>query len=137
MLNNRSLRRTPLGLDSINRFITRKIVRKKESSISSEKNYNNNSNGNNPTAKGKWIIIIVGIVIAAIGFAGTIYFGSQFVKEEVNAGGTLPYTLPSHIKSALPIDLEIVFVVIGVIGFGIFTYGFATRVDKPLDFYPV
>jgi hypothetical protein len=24
-----------------------------------------------------------------------------------------------------------------VIGFGIFTYGFATRVDKPLDFYPI
>jgi hypothetical protein len=33
--------------------------------------------------------------------------------------------------------LEIIFVVIGVIGFGIFTCGFATRVDKPLDFYPV
>ena len=112
-----------MGLDS---FIARKIVRKRE----------NNTNNNNPTLKGKWIIMI-GIVIAAIGFAGTIYFGSQFVKEEVNAGGTLPYSLPSHIKSVLPIDLEIVFVVIGVIGFGIFTYGFATRVDKPLDFYPV
>ena len=127
-----------MGPDSINRFIARKIVRKKESSISSENNNNNNNNtGNNPTLKGKWIIIIIGIVIAAIGFAGTIYFGSQFVKEELNAGATLPYTLPSHIKSALPIDLEIVFVVIGVTGFGIFTYGFATRVDKPLDFYPV
>jgi hypothetical protein len=29
------------------------------------------------------------------------------------------------------------FVVIGVMGFGIFTDGFATRVDKPLDFYPI
>lgn len=48
----------------------------------------------------------------------------------------MPYTIPSHIKSVLPIDLEIVCVVIGVIRFGIFTYGFATRVDKPLDFYP-
>jgi hypothetical protein len=37
----------------------------------------------------------------------------------------------------LPIDLEIVFVVIGVTGFGIFIYGYATRVDKPLDFYPI
>ncbi|HJT48899.1 MAG TPA: hypothetical protein VJ729_12020 [Nitrososphaeraceae archaeon] len=116
-----------MGLDS---FIARKIVRKKE-------NNNNNTNNNNPTLKDKWSIIVIGIVIAAIGFAGTIYFGSQFVKEEVNAGGTLPYALPSHIKSELPIDLEIIFVVIGVIGFGIFTYGFATRVDKPLDFYPV
>jgi len=113
-----------LGLDSINRFIAKKMVR------SSKNNKNDNSNG-------KWIIIIIGIVTAAIGFAGAIYFGSQFVKEEVNGGGTLPYTLPSHTKSALPIDLEIVFVVIGIIGFGIFTYGFATRVDKPLDFYPV
>jgi hypothetical protein len=33
--------------------------------------------------------------------------------------------------------MEIVSVIIGVIGFGIFTYGFATRVDKPLDFYPI
>jgi len=49
----------------------------------------------------------------------------------------LPGTNPSHIKNILPIDLEIVFVAIGVIGFGIFTYGFATRVDKPLDFYPI
>ena len=116
-----------MGLDS---FIARKIVRKKE-------NNNNNTNNNNPTLKDKWSIIVIGIVIAAIGFAGTIYFGSQFVKEEVNAGRTLPYALPSHIKSELPIDLEIIFVVIGVIGFGIFTCGFATRVDKPLDFYPV
>jgi hypothetical protein len=47
--------------------------------------------------------VVLGIVIAVIGFAGAIYFGSQFVKEEVNAGGTLPYTLPSHIKSVLPL----------------------------------
>jgi hypothetical protein len=52
-------------------------------------------------------------------------------------GHTLPYTNPSQIKNILPIDLEIVFVVICIIGFGIFTYGFATRVDKPLDFYPI
>ncbi|MDQ3903061.1 MAG: hypothetical protein M3247_05315 [Thermoproteota archaeon] len=49
----------------------------------------------------------------------------------------MPYTIPSKINSVLPIDLELVFVVIGVIGFGIFIYGVATRVDKPLDIYPI
>jgi hypothetical protein len=111
------------------------MARKKEVSTSSLDN--NNSSGNNPIPKGNWIIIVIGIVIAAIGFTGAIFYGSQFVKEEVNAGGTLPYAIPSHIKNILPIDLEIVSVVIGVIGFGIFTYGFATRLDKPLDFYPI
>jgi hypothetical protein len=81
-------------------------------------------------------IIVLGIAIAVIGIAGAIFYGSQVVNEEVNAGAKLPNTTPSQIKNVLPIDLEIVFVVIAVIGFGIFTYGFATRVDKPLDFYP-
>ena len=125
-----------MGLGSIDAFIARTIVRKKESSTSPENN-NNDDNNNGPIPKGNWIIIIIGIVIAAIGFTGAIFYGSQFVKEEINAGGALPYTIPSHINSLLPIDLEIVFVVIGVIGFRIFTYGFTTRVDKPLDFYPV
>ena len=123
-----------MGLGNIDKFITRRISRKKESSTSSE---NNSDNRSGLIPKGNWIIIVIGIIIAAIGFAGAIFYGSQFVKEEVNAGGELPYTNPSHIKNILPIDLEIVFVVIGMIGFGIFTYGFATRVDKPLDFYPV
>lgn len=74
--------------------------------------------------------------MAIIGFAGAIYFGLLFLKEEVNAGATLPYTLPPHVKSASPIDLEIVFIVICVIGFGIVTYGLISRVDKPIDFYP-
>jgi hypothetical protein len=117
-----------LGLDNIDKFFSRRVVSqdKKESS----------DNSNSPISKGNWIVIVIGIIIAAIGFAGTIFYGSQFIKEEVNAGGTLPYTIPTHIKSVLPIDLEVVFVAIGVIGFGIFIYGFATRVDKPLDFYP-
>jgi multisubunit Na+/H+ antiporter MnhB subunit len=119
-----------LRFGSIDRFITIIIERK------SSENESNASNWNISIPKGNWIIIVVGIVIAAIGFAGTTFYGSQFVKQEVNSGRELPYTIPSHIKSALPIDLEIVCVVIGVIGFGIFTYGFATRVDKPLDFYP-
>jgi hypothetical protein len=121
-------------MGSIDRFITRRIVRKKESSRSSENNSNNNSSS---IPKGNWIIIVLGIVIAAIGFAGAIFYGSQFIKEEVNAGGEFPYTNPSHIKNILPSDLEIVFVVICIIGFGIFTYGLVTRVNKPLDFYPI
>ena len=118
-----------MGLGNIDKFFPRRVVSqdKKESS----------DNSNSPISKGNWIVIVIGIIIAAIGFAGTIFYGSQFVKEEVNAGGTLPYTIPNHIKSVSPIDLEVVFVAIGVIGFGIFIYGFATRVDKPLDFYPV
>jgi hypothetical protein len=110
--------------------LIRRIATRKKSSQTPDENYSSRL-----TSKGKRAIVL-GIVIAAIGFAGAIYFGSQFVKEEVNAGGTLPYTLPTQIKSVSPIDLEIVFVVIGVIGFAIFTYGFATKVDKPLDFYP-
>lgn len=39
-------------------------------------------------------------------------------------------------KTVIDKELEIVFVVIGVIGFGIFTYGYVTKVDKPPDFYP-
>ena len=107
-----------------------RFIRRKNSQVSNE------SNNITPNSKGKWTIVL-GIVIAVIGFAGAIYYGSQVVREEVNAGAKLPNTTtPSQIKNVLPIDLEIVFVVIGVIGFGIFTYGFATRVYKPLDFYP-
>ena len=122
-----------MRLGNIDRFITKRIGRKEESSRKSSDFTNRGSS----ILRGNWIIIIVGIAIAAIGFAGTIFYGSQFVKEEVNAGGELPFTTLSKIKSVLPIDLEVVFVVIGVIGFGIFIYGFATIVDKPLDFYPV
>ena len=85
--------------------------------------------------KRKWTIIVLGIVIAVIGFAGVVYYGSQYLNEEVNAGGTLPYTTPLQIKNISPMDLEIVFVVVGVVGFGILIYGIANRVDKPLDFY--
>ncbi|MDQ3903060.1 MAG: hypothetical protein M3247_05310 [Thermoproteota archaeon] len=68
-----------MGLGNIDKFFSRRVVsqEKKESS----------ENSNSPIPKGNWIIIILGIVIAAIGFAGTIFYGSQFVKEEANAGG--------------------------------------------------
>jgi hypothetical protein len=117
-------------LGNISRFV-RRIIRRKDSRVS------DGSNNSSQNSKGEWIIVL-GIVISVIGFAGAIYYGSQFVKEEVNAGATLPYTTPSHIKNILPMDLnlEIVFVVIAVIGFGILTYGLVGRVDKPLDFYP-
>ena len=84
--------------------------------------------------KRKWTIIVLGIVIAVIGFAGMIYFGSQYLKEEVTGGGTLPYTTPIVIKNISAENLEIVFVVIGMVGFGIFIYGIANRVDKPVDY---
>lgn len=80
--------------------------------------------------KRKWTVIVIGVVLTVIGFAGAIYFGSQFLKEEVTGGGTLPYTTPSEIKNVAPENLEIVFVVVGVIGFGILVYGIANRVDK-------
>jgi nitric oxide reductase large subunit len=121
-----------VALGNIGGLIRRIRIRRKNSQVSDE---SNSSNISSSKPKGK-LSVILGIVMAVIGFAGAIYFGSQFVKEEVNAGGTLPYTLPSNIQSVLHIDLEIVFVVICIIGFGIFTYGFTTRVDKPLDFYP-
>jgi hypothetical protein len=112
--------------------LLRRIIRRKNSQASGKSNSSSSSTLN---FKGKSIVIL-GIAVAVIGFAGTIYFGSLFVKEEVNTGATLPYTNLSHIKSALPMDLEIVFVIIAVIGFGILTYGLVSRVDKPLDFYP-
>jgi hypothetical protein len=81
-------------------------------------------------------IIVLGIVMAVIGFTGAIYYGSQFVKEEVNGGARLPYTTPSQMKNLSPMDFEIVFVVIAVVGFGLLTFEFVGRVDKSLDFYP-
>ena len=119
-----------MGLGNNNRFLIRRIVRKKESLIS-----DNSANTINPKPKGNWIVIVIGIVLASIGFAGAIFYGSQVVIE-LTAGGTSPTNSP-HINDVLPIDLEIVFVVTGLIGFGILTYGFVTRINKPLDFYPV
>ncbi len=80
--------------------------------------------------------------MAVIGFAGAMYFGSQFVK--VNTGASLSYTIPSYIKNALPMDLKIVYVIIAVIGFGILTYGLVTlkmekiwyrqSIEMPVDY---
>jgi hypothetical protein len=121
-----------MALGNIDGLIRRIIRIRRKNSQGSDKS---NGSSNSSNLKGKSIIIL-GIAMAVIGFVGAIYYGSQFVKEEVNAGAALPYTITSQIKSALPMDLEIVFVVTAVIGFGILTYGLVSRVDKPLDFYP-
>jgi hypothetical protein len=115
------------------RFITRLGRRKNPPKSNDSSNSSNSSNRLN--SKGKSIIVL-GIVMAVIGFAGAIYYGSQFVKEEVNGGATLPYTTPSQIKNLSSMDFEIVFVVIAIIGFGILTYEFVGRIDKSLDYYP-
>ena len=74
--------------------------------------------------------------MAVIGFAGAIYYGSQFVKEEVNGGARLPYTTPPQMNNLSSMDFEIVFVVIAIVGFGLLIYEYAGRVDKSHDFYP-
>ena len=117
------------GISKISRFIRR--IRK-DSPVS------DNSNSSSPNSKGNQIIVL-GIVIAIIGFAGAIYYGSQVVKQEVNAGAKLPNTTPSQINTALPMGfgLELIFIVIAVIGFGILTYGLVGRVaDKTTWFLP-
>jgi hypothetical protein len=58
--------------------------------------------------------------MAVIGFAGAIFYGSQFVKE-VNSGATLPYTIPPHIKNAYRLGNNICCPWCD--RFGIFTYG--------------
>jgi hypothetical protein len=70
-----------LGLNNIARFLSG-IGRNKEPSISSE----NNNYTSRPISEGNWIIIVLGIAISAIGFIGTIFYGSQFVKEELDSG---------------------------------------------------
>jgi hypothetical protein len=83
-------------------------------------------------------ILVVGIVLAALGIVGAIYYGSQFVKEEINLNANQPYTAVSPIKNVIPVELETIFVVVMLVGFGTLSYGaVASRSDKPTDFYPV
>ena len=56
-------------------------------------------------------ILIFGIVLSVIGIVGAIYYGSQFVKEEVNPFANQPYTTSSPIKNVIPVELEVAFVV--------------------------
>ena len=83
-------------------------------------------------------ILVLGRVLAAIGIFGAIYYGSQFVKQEVNPFANQPYTTSSPIKNVIPVELETIFVVVMLVGFGTLSYGaIASRSDKPTDFYPV
>jgi hypothetical protein len=83
-------------------------------------------------------ILAFGIVLAAIGIVGAIYYGSQFVKEEVSPFANQPYTTSSPIKDLGPVELEIAFVVVMLIGFGLLSYGVVViKFNKPLDFYPM
>jgi len=77
-----------VALGNIGGLIRRIRIRRKNSQVSDESNSSNISSSK-PKVK---LSVILGIAMSVIGFAGAIYFGSQFVKEEVNAGGTLPYT---------------------------------------------
>ena len=81
-------------------------------------------------------ILAFGIVLAAIGIVGTIYFGSQFVKEAVNPNTNQPYTTSSPIKNVIPVELEVAFVVVMLVGFGILSYGvLVSKFNKPSDYY--
>ena len=72
-----------------------------------------------------------------MGSVGAIYFGSQFVKEVI-PNTNQPYTTSSPIKNVIPVELEVAFVVVMLVGFGILSYGVvATKFNKPTDFYPV
>ena len=81
-------------------------------------------------------VLVFGIVLAAIGIVGAIYFGSQFVKEAVNPNTNQPYTTSSPIKDIVPVELEIAFVVVMLVGFGVLSYGvLASKFNKPPDYY--
>src|SRR5215475_11911226 len=98
-----------------------------------------NGSSNNPSKSLNFkekSIIVLGIVMAVIGFTGAIYYGSLFVKEEVSGGARLPYTTAPQMNNLSSVDFEIAFVAIALVGFGILIFEFAGRLDKPLDFYP-
>jgi hypothetical protein len=110
-----------------------RIIIRKNSGTDDDNNNNSSSSMFRPKT-----ILAFGIVLAAIGIVGAIYFGSQFVKDEVNPDTNQPYTTSSPIKNVIPVELEVAFVVVMLVGFGILSYGVvATKFNKPTDFYPV
>src|SRR6476659_4064907 len=112
-----------------------RIIIRKNSGTDDDDNDNNNYSSSMFRPK---TILDFGIVLAAIGIVGAIYFGSQFVKDAVNPDTNQPYTTSSPIKNVIPVELEVAFVVIMLVGFGILSYGVvATKFNKPTDFYPV
>ena len=88
------------------------------------------------------VIAVVGIVLATAGIIGTIYYGSRPPKRR-NRSGVWDFTTPccfrfSQIKNTIPLELEITFVVVIIVGFGLLCFGVvAGKFDKPLDFYPI
>ena len=70
-----------------------------------------------------------------MGSVGAIYFGSQFVKEVI-PNTNQPYTTSSPIKDVLLVELEIAFVVVMLVGFGVLSYGvLSSKFNKPADYY--
>ena len=108
------------------------IIKRKNSGTDDDNNNSSSSSMFRPKT-----ILAFGIVLAAIGIVGTIYFGSQFVKEAVNPNTNQPYTTSSPIKYVIPVELEVSFVVVMLVEFGLLSYGVvATKFNKPTDFYP-
>jgi hypothetical protein len=82
------------------------------------------------------IITVVGLAVAIFGVIGTLYYGSQTIREEANSTTNPPYTAASQIKNISPLELEAALVIIMMVGFGILSFGVVTsKFDKPLDFY--
>lgn len=98
--------------------------------------HNNNDSSSSSIFRAK-VITVVGLVLVIAGIIGTIYYGSQFVRE-VDPNMNPPYTTAPQIKNTIPLELEIALVVVTILGFGILSFGVvAYKFDKPLDFYPV
>jgi hypothetical protein len=99
--------------------------------------HDNNDSSSSSIFRAK-VITVVGLVLVIAGITGTIYYGSQFVREEVDPNMNPPYTTAPQIKNTIPLELEIALVVVTILGFGILSFGVvAYKFDKPLDFYPV
>lgn len=105
-----------------------------------KKKFNNtdNNDGSRHSIFRAKVIAVLGIVLIIAGIIGTIYYGSQSVREEVNASMIPPYTTISQISNTTLLELEITFVVVIIVGFGLLCFGVvAVKFDKPLDFYPI
>lgn len=44
----------------------------------------------------------------------------------------------THVRNVIPVELEVAFVVVMLVGFGILSYAVVViKFNKPLDFYPI
>jgi len=70
-----------------------------------------------------------------MGSVGAIYYGSQYVNGVI-PNTNQPYTTSSPIKDVLPVELEVAFVVVMLVGFGVLSYGvLVSKFNKPPDYY--